>query len=87
MMNEKRDCERDCERFFFWFDTEGKLMKIYDRKYKKDYFRSDEELFDIIFDVVISQLENAVLITEVLRRLDANEPELAARAKRVLEAR
>ena len=83
MMNEKRDGER----FFFWFDTEGKLTKIYDRKYQKDYFRSEVELFDIIFDVVISQLEDSEELITVLKKLDANEPELATRAKKILEAR
>ena len=83
MMNEKRNDER----FFFWFDSQGRLTKIYDRKYEKDYFRSDEELFDIIFDVVISQIEDAEMLSQLKEKFMQNEPDLFVRLDRILKAR
>lgn len=43
------------DRFFFWFDAQWKLVKIYDRDYETDHFVSTEG-FEQVFAEAISKL-------------------------------
>lgn len=45
------------ERFFFWFNEDSQLMKIYDRKYEKDYDRYHPAFLQV-FKVVITKLSS-----------------------------
>lgn len=60
------------DRFFFWFDAQWMLVKIYDRDYETDYFASTEG-FEQVFTEAVSKL-TIPAISELEARV--REPEL-----------
>lgn len=76
----KKDYEHKQEKgynrgkeLFFWFDENGLINKVYDRRNKIDYFR-DNEIFPAIFKAAVSKLEIIDLQELKARMLETDEP-------------
>lgn len=49
------------DRFFFWFGTDYKLVKVFDRKYCVDH-KVGSESFDEVFKEAVSKLSIAAVM-------------------------
>lgn len=59
------------ERFFFWFDTNYKLVKVYDRKYCVDHLVGTKG-FNEIFREAVSKLHIPAILELKGRVIESN---------------